>query len=122
MAKVMLVEDDPTMFDLLKTLLSLEGFEIAVPSGNPDILAEVRAQVPDLMLIDVHLRLEDGQEISGFDLLKQIRQDPALKHTRVLMSSGIDFRLRSAKEGADGFIHKPYMPDELINQLKALVI
>ena len=35
MAKVMLVEDDPTMFDLLKTLLSLEGFEIAVTSGIP---------------------------------------------------------------------------------------
>lgn len=121
MAKVMLVEDDPTMFDLLKTLLSLEGFDIAVSSGSPDILTEVRAQAPDLMLIDVHLRLADGREINGFDLLKQIRQDPDLKHTRILMSSGIDFRYKSADEGADGFIHKPYMPDELIDKLKALV-
>jgi DNA-binding response OmpR family regulator len=121
MTKVMLVEDDPTMFDLLKTLLSLEGFEVAVSSGGPDVLTEVRAQVPDLMLIDVHLRMADGQEINGFDLLKQIRQDPNLTHTRILMSSGIDFRYKSADEGADGFVHKPYMPDELINKLKALV-
>jgi DNA-binding response OmpR family regulator len=121
MTKVMLVEDDPTMFDLLKTLLSLEGFEVAVSSGGPDVLTEVKAQVPDLMLIDVHLRMADGREINGFDLLKQIRQDPNLKHTRILMSSGIDFRYKSADEGADGFVHKPYMPDELINKLKALV-
>ena len=122
MAKVMLVEDDPTMFDLLKTLLALEGFDVAVSSGGPDILTEVRSQAPDLMLIDVHLRLADGSEINGFDLLKQIRQDPALKGTRILMSSGIDFRYKSADEGADGFIHKPYMPDELIDKLKALVV
>jgi len=122
MTKVMLVEDDPTMFDLLKTLLSLEGFDVAVSSGGSDILTEVRVQAPDLMLIDVHLRLADGREINGFDLLKQIRQDPALKHIRVLMSSGIDFRYKSADEGADGFIHKPYMPDELIKKLKALVV
>lgn len=121
MAKVMLVEDDPTMFNLLKTLLSLEGFEVAFSSGDPDLLAEARAQSPDLMLIDVHLRLADGREINGFDLLKQIRQDPTLKHTRILMSSGIDFRDKSADEGADGFIHKPYMPDELIDKLKTLV-
>ena len=121
MTKVMLVEDDPTMFNLLKTLLSLEGFEVAVSTGGPDVLTEVKAQVPDLMLIDVHLRMADGREINGFDLLKQIRQDPNLNHTGILMSSGIDFRFKSADEGADGFIHKPYMPDELINKLKALV-
>jgi CheY-like chemotaxis protein len=121
MAKVMLVEDDPTMFDLLKTLLTLEGFEVAVASGSPDILAQVRSESPDLILIDVHLRLDNGQEVNGFDLLKQIRQDPTIKDTRVLMSSGIDFRYKSADEGADGFLHKPYMPDDLIKKLKAFV-
>ena len=121
MAKVMLVEDDPTMFDLLKTLLTLEGFEVSVASGSPDILKQVRSESPDLILIDVHLRLANGQEVNGFDLLKQIRQDPTIKDTRVLMSSGIDFRYKSEDEGADGFIHKPYMPDDLIKKLKAFV-
>jgi len=122
MVKVMLVEDDPTMFQLLNTLLSLEGYQVYSSSGDGDILESALSSDPDVIMLDVHLRVGGGVEIDGFELLKGIRSDPALKNKRVIMSSGIDFRLKSAEEGADGFLLKPYMPDELIKMINDLSI
>jgi DNA-binding response OmpR family regulator len=116
----MLVEDDPTMFQLLNTLLALEGYQVYSSSGDGDILNSVLDHDPDVIMLDVHLRVAGGSEVDGFELLKGIRSDPVLKKKRVIMSSGIDFRMKSAEEGADGFLLKPYMPEELIKMIKDL--
>jgi DNA-binding response OmpR family regulator len=121
MVRVMLVEDDPTMYQLLNTLLSLEGFEVHTALGDGDILTSVQRDCPDVVLLDVHLKVGGGKEVNGFELLKTLRSSEDLKDTKVIMSSGIDFRMKSAAEGADGFLLKPYMPDELIKMIKELV-
>lgn len=115
-SKVMLIEDDETMLNLLRTLLEVEGFEVARMGGDGDvaeILRAVQQEMPDLVLLDVHLK-----QVNGFDLLRSMRQDEALKPVRVLMSSGMELSYRCLKEGADGFILKPYMPDELLEIIK----
>ena len=117
----MLVEDDQIMMKLLRTLFEIEGFEVISLAAGEDISESIRRNHPDIILLDVHLKDNRGNEISGFDLLGQIRQDPGLKDTKILMSSGIDFRDKSAQEGADGFILKPYMPNDLINLIKQTV-
>ena len=68
---------------------------------------------PALILLDVHLR-----QFNGFDLLYCLRQDADVKDIRVVMSSGSDFSDRCLAEGADGFILKPYMPEDLIKKLR----
>jgi DNA-binding response OmpR family regulator len=117
----MLVEDDPTMVELLSTLFQLEGFEVATMPGEESILESVVRNDPDVIMIDVHLRLGGGVEVSGFDLLKKIRAEETTREKKVIMSSGIDCRIKSREVGADGFILKPFMPDELINKVKELV-
>jgi DNA-binding response OmpR family regulator len=121
MIKVMLVEDDPTMVGLLKTLFTLEGFEVISFGRGEDLLATIKKQEPNVILLDVHLRVGGGQEINGFELLSQIRSDEALKDKKVILSSGIDFTIKSKEAGSDGFILKPFMPDELIKMIKSLV-
>jgi DNA-binding response OmpR family regulator len=121
MVKVMLIEDDPTMFQLLNTLLSLEGYDVYCAYGDSDILESVKRDRPDLVMMDVHLRVGGGIEVNGFELLKEIRSDKTFNGQKVIMSSGIDFRIKSIEEGADGFLLKPYMPEELINMIKDLV-
>jgi CheY-like chemotaxis protein len=121
MVKVMLIEDDTTMHYLLNTLLTLEGYEVQNSTGSGDILRTMQRNDPDLIMVDVHLGVAAGVEINGFELLKAIRSNPALRDKKVIMSSGIDFRLKSVEEGADGFLLKPYMPDELIKMIKDLV-
>jgi len=116
MRKLMLIEDDETMLSLLRTLLQFEGFEVVILNNEKnldDIMITMRREKPDVILLDVYLRHHNG-----FDLMDKIRQDPELKDTWVLMSSGTDFRTQCIRRGADGFLLKPYMPDELINMIK----
>ena len=119
MDKILLIEDDETMISLLCTLLQLEGYH-ATQMGKSEtlekVMEEVQNEKPDLILLDVNLR-----QFNGFDLLRMIRQNDELKHIHILMSSGIDFRERCLREGADGFILKPYMPEDLIGNIKHMI-
>ena len=117
--KVLLIEDDHTMVILLRTLLSFEGFEVAQLDDDENleiIMDVVRREMPDAILLDVHLR-----QVNGLDLLRLIRQDENLNSTRVIMSSGLDFQARCRSEGADAFIQKPYMPEELIGKIRQVI-
>lgn len=116
MNKVMLVDDDRTMLDLLKTLLELEGYEVlpVIPAEYGDFLAKVLEVKPDAILLDVHLN-----RVSGIDLLKEMRTNAQLSDIRILMTSGEDLRELCMAAGADGFLLKPYMPDELIQKIRA---
>lgn len=119
MPKIMLCEDDDTMRTLLQTLLQIEGYDV-IEMGSDDQLSVVleflRREKPALVLLDVSLR-----QFSGFDLLASMRKDNLLKSTRVLMSSGMDHKERCMQDGADGFLLKPYMPEELINRIRKLL-
>ncbi|MEJ2597160.1 MAG: response regulator [Anaerolineales bacterium] len=119
MVKICLIDDDQTMTLLLKTILGLEGYEVLSlgDRGQCDqMLVVLRQELPALALIDVNL-----QAIDGFDLLDDIRRDPALDSMRVIMSSGMDFQEKSLQVGADGFLLKPYMPDDLLEKIKKLL-
>lgn len=119
MVKICLIDDDPTMIMLLKTFLGYEGYDV-VSLGDGDqrahILDVLHRELPALALIDVNLR-----QMSGFDLLGDIRQDAALGAVRVLMSSGMDFQKKCLQAGADGFLMKPYMPEDLIEIIRKLL-
>ncbi|HEX9596930.1 MAG TPA: response regulator [Anaerolineales bacterium] len=109
----MVLEDEPMLFELLHELLGLEGYQVTSPKSLDNILAELSADRPDAMLIDVHLK-----DANGLDLLSKIRADQALKDLVVFLSSGSDYRQESLQRGADGFLMKPYMPEDLLTALK----
>jgi len=109
--KIMLIEDDHTMLSLLKTLLTIEGFQVVIAEDElvDNLLSSIIEEQPDIILLDVNLR-----QGSGLDLLSGIRSNPVLDNIRVIMSSGMDFKNECLQKGAQGFIMKPYMPDDLI--------
>lgn len=116
MRKVMLIEDDPTMLSLIRTLLEIEGFQVTPLNGDikiERILNALRKEKPDLILVDVHLR-----HTNGIDLLRAVRQDSELKSMTVLMSSGMELGVQCREAGADDFILKPFMPDELVHKIR----
>jgi DNA-binding response OmpR family regulator len=113
--KLLLIEDDQTMLALLSTLLTYEGFEVAAVSEDDSvetILQNVQQAAPEVVLLDVHLR-----RVYGLDVLEAIRKTCG-KTPRVVMSSGSDLRQRCLDLGADGFIMKPYMPEDLIRSIR----
>ena len=111
--KILLAEDDATMVSLLKTLLKMEGFDVLALQPDDDIPAAVLRENPDVLLLDVHLSRQ-----SGLDILDVLRRTKSTADTRVIMSSGADVREECLRRGANGFLMKPYMPDDLIMILK----
>lgn len=118
MHTVMLIEDDDTMLSLIRTLLEIEGFRVVHTDQLQELdsaLSAVRQEQPELVLLDVHLR-----SFNGIDLLRQIRQAEDLARLRVLMSSGMEVSHQCIQAGADDFILKPYMPDELLGKIRKI--
>jgi CheY-like chemotaxis protein len=113
MPKIMLAEDDHTMVTLLTTLLGMEGYQVVALSVNEDIFEAVREDCPDVLLMDVHL-----PHTNGLDVLDQLRGNDETEDLKVVMSSGLDLGLECKNRGADDFLLKPYMPDDLLNILK----
>lgn len=113
MSKVMLIEDDPTMQSLLRTLLEIEGFVVVHLEQFGDVLPIVASEAPDVILMDVNLKGANGLEI-----LAAIRGAANLPQPKVILSSGMDYRHEAMAKGANEFVLKPYMPDELIQKIK----
>ena len=113
MAKVLLAEDDKTMVSLLKTLLNMEGFEVLALDVNSDVPALVQQETPHALFMDVNL---GGQ--SGMDILDTIRKQKELSDVRIVMTSGYNVKDECINRGANAFLLKPFMPDDLIKALK----
>ena len=78
-----------------------------------DIIETLCQEKPDLILMDVHLR-----HLNGFDIMESLRGESELSGTKVLIASGVELTNKSHQAGADGFILKPFMPDELIGKIQ----
>jgi CheY-like chemotaxis protein len=115
MKKVLLADDDFTMVALLKTLLGMEGYQVATlldKKGN--IMENIRREKPDVLLIDIFLGTRNGM-----DVVRQIRATPDMKNLKIVMVSGIDKTEECLAAGANAFLLKPYMPETLFNLLRA---
>ena len=113
MPKIMLAEDDQTMVTLLETLLAMEGYQVVSLEVDDDIFESVRSDRPDVLLLDVHLN-----NVNGLDVLAQLRAHEETKNLSVVMTSGLNLENECLNSGANNFLLKPYMPDELLNILK----
>jgi DNA-binding response OmpR family regulator len=114
MKKILLADDDYTMVSLLKTLLTMEGYQVLTLLDKPgEIMDNIREAKPDILLLDVYLG-----DRNGMDLVQKIREEPDLKSIRIVMVSGIDKTEECLEAGADKFLLKPYMPSELFDILR----
>ena len=116
MPKVLLAEDDVTMVSLLTTFLKMEGFEVLAAETEEDIPARVNREHPDVLFLDVHL----GHQ-SGLEILDALRHDETSQAVRVIMTSGMNLKEDCLARGANAFLLKPYMPDELVETLKKVI-
>ena len=110
--KVLLAEDDETMVSLLKTLLKMEGYQVVALDAESDVAAAVRREKPDVLLLDVHLF-----EQSGLEILERLRRAKETRSTCVVMTSGMNIKDECLRRGANDFLLKPYMPDDLFDIL-----
>lgn len=113
-AKILVVDDEPEIADLLEVYLKSEGFTVFKCGTGADALAIVRQESLDLAVLDVML-----PDLSGFTLCTEIRRD---KHFPVLMltakSEDMD-KITGLTIGADDYMTKPFNPLEVVARIKA---
>jgi DNA-binding response OmpR family regulator len=115
MLKVLLADDDFTMVALLKTLLGMEGYQVAtLLDKKGDILDNIRNENPDVLLIDIFLG-----DCNGLHVVRQIRDTADMKELRIIIVSGIDKSVECLDAGANAFLLKPYMPADLFELLRS---
>lgn len=117
MTTIMLVEDNPGTRRLLKLLFELEGYRVIDTDSYDEVVSLFRQWLPDAVLMDV--RLHGRQTI---DLVPQMRSKAGATVTNVplVMTSAMDCRRECLEAGADQFILKPYLPDELVQEVGSL--
>lgn len=116
MPKILLVDDDIDLTELLAELLSLEGFDIHTVHNGQEALNELELQTYDLILLDVMMPV-----LNGIETLKQVRQKYS---TPVLMLSARDDeidRVLGLELGADDYLPKPFNDRELVARIKAIL-
>ena len=117
MTTIFLAEDDPTMVALLKTLLKLEGFKVQeVDTSTGNLLQVLKEMLPKILLLDVNLPNENG-----IDVVRKMREDEAFEQTTVIMVSGMSLEEKCLESGANDFLLKPYMPDDLVSIIRKYV-
>lgn len=116
MPKILLVDDDIDLTELLAELLTLEGFEVSTVHNGQEALKELERQTYDLILLDVMMPI-----LNGIETLKQVRQRYIVP---VLMLSARDDeidRVLGLELGADDYLAKPFNDRELVARIKAIL-
>jgi len=110
-ARILIVEDHPTMREAMRLVLEGEGFSIDEAADGPAALAKVREDPPDLVFLDMNI---PGS--SGADVLAAIKGDPATASVRVIVvtADGEEGRERALASGADDYFTKPFSPIALL--------
>ena len=116
-ARVLVVEDDPTLLGQLTELLEREGYRAVRGAGTvADALLTVATWQPQLLLLDV--MLPDG---NGFDLLRRVRETSDAPALFLSARDEDASRLRGLGLGADDYVAKPFLPAELLLRLAAVL-
>jgi DNA-binding response OmpR family regulator len=118
-AHVLLVEDEPNICEAIRFILMRDGFTVSVLSEGRDVEACVRAQRPDVLILDVML---PGR--SGYEVLAALRADPDTQALPVLMLTARGQsrdRAEAERVGASGFMTKPFSNTDILAAVRALV-
>jgi two-component system KDP operon response regulator KdpE len=114
--KILIVDDEPGLRDLVRINLEHEGFEVVQAENGIQGLAAVREEHPDLVIMDVMMPEMDGWE--ACKRLREFSQVPVLMLTARVQSQDIVTGLNS---GADDYLLKPFNMDELMARVRALL-
>ena len=116
MCVVMIVDDDRDTARLLRLLFEMEGHDVVLTSEYRQVMPLLERGLPDVMLMDVQV-----EEARTTDLVRQMRQEERFANMPVVMTSAADYYHECMEAGANLFVLKPFLPDQLVQKVVGLI-
>ena len=118
--RVVCIEDEPEMIDLVRLILGRKGFQVIGANGGIEGLDTVRREKPDLVLLDLMM-----PDMDGWEVYQQMKADPALRDIPVVVvtakAQSIDKVLGLHIAKVDDYITKPFGPQELLESVAKIL-
>jgi two-component system, OmpR family, alkaline phosphatase synthesis response regulator PhoP len=117
--RILVVDDEEDLAELVRYNLTKEGYLVTCVGSGEQALGEARAQVPDLIVLDLLL-----PKVDGLDVCKQLKSDPKTQHIPIVMltakSEEVDM-VTGLECGADDYITKPFSPRVLLARIRSVL-
>jgi len=123
--KILLVDDDPDFLEMHRAVLENHGYEVLTATSAQDGLGRVRAEMPDLIVLDLMMEKHDA----GFSFSQTIKTDPLFRKIPILMVTSVaeatGYRFSFEEDGywmkTDDFLNKPVPPEVLLEAVDKLL-
>lgn len=119
MTKILVIDDDNAINELIKINLELQGYEVVQAFNGIEGFAKAKQEDPSLIILDVMM-----PEVDGFTVAQRIRQCPEISETPIIMLtalSQLNDKVNGFNLGVDDYLTKPFEIDELIVRVRALL-
>lgn len=118
--RLVYVEDEPEMIDLVRLILARRGYEIIGANGGREGLDLIRQEKPDMVLLDLMM-----PDMDGWDVYQQMKADESTQHIPVVIitakAQSIDKVLGLHIAKVDDYISKPFSPQELVDSVEKIL-
>jgi len=117
--RILIVDDDPVILRLLQINFRLEGYEVDSASRGDEALRRAREAVPDVVVLDIMM-----PGVDGFDVLRQLKEDPASRDVPVILLSARaqdEDRRRGYALGVEEYVTKPFDPAHLVEIVRRVL-
>ncbi|MBX7493407.1 phosphate regulon transcriptional regulator PhoB [Qipengyuania sp. 1NDW9] len=117
--KLLLVEDDPSLSELLEYRFTNEGYDVRATADGDEALLLASEEVPDLVILDWMI-----EGTSGIEVCRRLRREKSTAHVPIIMLTAReaeDDRIRGLETGADDYLTKPFSPRELLARVAAVM-
>ncbi len=118
-AKIIIVDDDPDIRDVLNLTLSEEGYEVFEAGNGEEGLSLVKNKAPNIVIVDYKMPKMDGPTLCGI-----LKKDILLSHLPIIMLTGkgeVNDKVSGINAGADDYMVKPFEPKELLARIKMVL-
>jgi DNA-binding response OmpR family regulator len=114
--QILVVDDSRLVTDIVKMRLTMYGYDVRLAHSGEDALRQIEQEIPDLLVLDVHM-----PGIDGYEVCRRLRDNPALDDLRIIMLTSSEDKHAAFEAGVDDYLNKDIDLLNLPNRVKLIL-